>query len=350
MPAMPLRLGIAGCGRIASSIHLPILAGIGEAKVIALAEPDSARRQEAALRIPQAACVGEFADLLSVPELDAVVVTLPTDMHAKAAIAAFQRGLHVYLEKPVASSLAEGRDVLSAWRTAGTVGMIGYNYRFLPAYQRARDIVQSGRIGPLVVLRSIFCSSRRALPSWKQRRETGGGALLDLASHHLDLAAWFAASAPLSLTCDLVSRETEDDTALLQVEFAGGVSAQLLATFGGPERHHFEIIGENGALSVDPYGSDVVEIRNAGLDRIRFNRFLDGSKALLSPRYWLSKATGSLSHVSYLNALRSFVQGASVGRQPQPDIQAGCVTLAWLDAARESARDKRKVSLENVSP
>ena len=347
---MPLRLGIAGCGRIASSIHLPILAGIPEAKVIALAEPDPARRREAARRMPQAACVEEFAELLSVPELDAVVVTLPTDMHANAAIAAFHRGLHVYLEKPLASSLREGRDVLGAWRKAGTVGMIGYNYRFLPAYQRARDLVRSGHVGPIVVLRSIFSSSRRALPLWKQRRETGGGALLDLASHHLDLAAWVAGSSPLSLTCDLLSRETEDDTALLQVEFAGGVSAQLVATFGGPERHHFEIVGERGGLSIDPYGSEVVEIRGADLERIRFNRFLDGSKALISPRYWLSKVTGSLSHLSYLNALRCFVQGAIVGQQPQPDLEAGCVTLAWLDAARESARDKRKVFLENVPP
>ena len=218
---MPLRLGLLGCGRIASSVHLPILAGMREVAVTALAEPNETSRRNAARVVPRAACFSDFVELLTTQELDAVVITLPNTLHAPAAMAAFQRGLHVYLEKPLASSLTEGREVLAAWRRSGRVGMIGYNYRFLPPFQRARDLIRSDRIGPIVALRSVFSSTRRALPVWKQRRETGGGALLDLASHHLDLAAWLVGQPPCSLSCDLLSRQTDDDVALLQIEFPG---------------------------------------------------------------------------------------------------------------------------------
>jgi len=155
---------------------------------------------------------------------------------------------------------------------------------------------------------------------------------------------------PRSVACDLLSRQTDDDTALLQLEFPGGIPAQILAAFGGPELHRFEILGERGLLLVDPYGSDFVETRTASLDRIRLNQFLDAARALASPRYWLRKVTGSHWHVSYRQALGCFVRGALAGRQPQPDLAAGCATLAWLDAARESARDKRKVAVGNALP
>ena len=243
------------------------------------------------------------------------------------------------------ANLAEGRQVQSAWRSAGTVGMVGFNYRFLPAYQRARELIAAHQIGRVVGLRSVFSTSARTLPEWKRRRETGGGALLDLASHHIDLAAWLVNAPPLALSCDLHSRKTDDDTALLHVEFPGGVAAQIFAVFGGPEQHRLEIIGDGGALAVDPYGSEFVEIRNATLDGARVSHLRTAAKALASPRYWMRKITRSNWHESYERAFASFVRAARSGEAAQPDVAAGCNTLAWLEAARESARDGRRVSV-----
>jgi predicted dehydrogenase len=311
--------------------------------VTAVAEPDETRRRTSARLLPHARSFADFADLLTTPQLDAVVITLPNALHVPAATAAMRRGLHVYLEKPLAPDLLGGQEVLTAWRASGTVAMIGYNYRFLPSYQNARDRIRSGEIGAVVALRSVFSSSRREAPEWKQRRENGGGALLDLASHHMDMAAWLVGHAPRSVACDLLSRHTDDDTALVQLEFPGGIPAQILAAFGGPELHRFEILGERGRLLVDPYGSDVVETRPATLDRVRLDQFVSAARALASPWYWLRKAGGAHLRTSYRNALGCFVRSARAGRQPEPDPVAGCATLAWLDAARESARHNRKV-------
>jgi predicted dehydrogenase len=135
---------------------------------------------------------------------------------------------------------------------------------------------------------------------------------------------------------------------LLQLEFRGGISAQLLATFGGPELHRFEIIGERGTLVVDPDAFDVIQIRGATLERVRLDPFLAAARALASPSYWWKKATGLHQRVSYQQALACFVDGARTARQPQPDLEAGCATLEWLDAARESARLKRKIAVGHV--
>jgi hypothetical protein len=93
---------------------------------------------------------------------------------------------------------------------------------------------------------------------------------------------------------------------------------------------------------VDPYASDILEIRPATLDRVRLDRFLGAARALVSPGYWMRKAAGAHQHTSYRHALERFVDGAIGGFQPQPDLAAGLATLTWIDAARESARDKRK--------
>jgi predicted dehydrogenase len=344
----PKRVGLLGCGRIASAIHLQVLAGMRDVAVTALAEPNQNARQTAARLVPQAACFADFAELLATAELDAVVITLPSALHAVAARAAFQRGLHVYLEKPLAFSVVEGREVLAAWRRAGTVGMIGYNYRFLPAYQRARALIQSDQIGAVVALRSVFSVSHLTLPEWKQRRESGGGALLDLVSHHLDLAVWLIGKPPCSVVCDLLSRHSDDDVALVQLEFPGGISAQLFAAFAGPEQHRFEILGERGTLGVDVYGSESVDVRPATLDGVRLRHLLGAARALTSPPYWVQKITRSSWQGSYRNALSSFIHAVHVGDVPQPDLTHGFETLVWLDAARESARDKRRVPIETA--
>jgi myo-inositol 2-dehydrogenase/D-chiro-inositol 1-dehydrogenase len=347
---MPLRFGVFGCGRIASSIHLPILAGMRDVAVATIADPDDARRHDALRLVPGAASHADFRESLATGQLDAVVITLPNALHAQAATAVFEHGLHVYVEKPLALSVADGRGLVASWRTAKTVGMVGYNYRFLPSYQEARALITANRIGRLIAVRSVFSSSQRALPEWKRGRDTGGGALLDLASHHVDMAAWLIGAQPHSVFCNLRSQNTQDDVALLQLEFPGGVSAQVCAIFGGPEEHRFEILGERGAIVVNPYGSELVETRPESLDGVRLRHFAGAARALASPDYWLAKMRKSSWHLSYQRALGAFVQGIRAGQSPQPDIAAGCETLVWLDAALESARHTRQVQLASVQP
>ena len=195
-----MKIGLIGCGSIAQIVHLNILTKLRNAELVALAEADPQRREEANRRVPKAVVVADYQQLLELPEVDAVVICLPTHLHADAAIAAFEVGKHVYLGKPLATNLDDGRKVLEAGETSGRIGMIGFNYHFHPLYQKAEQQIQSGRIGELVGVRSVFATPVHTLPGWKKKRKSGGGVLLDLASHHIDLVCFLLRSA---LICGL---------------------------------------------------------------------------------------------------------------------------------------------------
>lgn len=178
MSAPPLRVGLLGCGQIARGVHLRVLGRLPGVRVAALAEPDPAACAAAVALAPGAAPFADWralvdAGAVDAGAVDAVVVCLPPDLHATAAVAAFAAGLHIYLEKPLAPTLAEGTDVLRAWRAAGTVGAVGFNVRLSPFAEAARAHVAAGDIGTPVAARTVFTGAGRDLPAWKRRRATG---------------------------------------------------------------------------------------------------------------------------------------------------------------------------------
>src|SRR5205085_8530794 len=99
--------------------------------------------------------------------LDAVVICAPPHLHAPAATAAFDAGLHVYLEKPIALSVDEGERLVEAWRRARRIGMIGFNFRFHPQVLRIRDRLRDGAIGTPLGVRGIVSILPHELPDWK---------------------------------------------------------------------------------------------------------------------------------------------------------------------------------------
>src|SRR5262249_31559465 len=154
-------------------------------RVIALADIDGTRLSEAGAQAPRATRFSDYTRLLDIAELDAVMVCVPPAVHAELTIAALEAGKHVYLEKPLATTLEDGRRICAAWRRSGRVGMVGFNYRFNRLYRQAQGHVANGRIGPVVAIRSVFATTPDWLPDWKRALSTGGGALLDLASHEI---------------------------------------------------------------------------------------------------------------------------------------------------------------------
>ena len=211
----PLRVGVIGCGWFAQAVHLPILWRLSGVELVAFADPDSARRQEAGRCVPTAQPHADYRDLLNVRDLDAVVVSVPTASHAEVAIAAMQQGRHVYLEKPIATSLEEADKVVSVWKRSGVVGMVGFNCRFNALFQAAQMQLQARMLGSLVSMRSVFSTPMRSMPAWKQARSTGGGVLLDRASRHIDLVRFLFQQEVRTVSVGIESCRTEYDNAML---------------------------------------------------------------------------------------------------------------------------------------
>ncbi|HET6362130.1 MAG TPA: Gfo/Idh/MocA family oxidoreductase, partial [Gemmatimonadota bacterium] len=246
-------VGLLGCGRIARLFHLPILGAQAELELLAVAEPDGTGRDLARATAPGATIREDWREVVADPRIEALVVCLPSGIHADAACAGFAAGKHVYLEKPVATTLEDGRRVLDAWRASGTVGMVGFDQRFAAAMTALKRELQAGRIGPPTGARLAMGSGRRDAPEWKRSRATGGGVLLDLGSHMVDLARFVLEDEVREVHASVASVLSDDDTVSFTMTLASGVLAQAWVTLAGITESGFEVVGERGMLVADRY-------------------------------------------------------------------------------------------------
>jgi predicted dehydrogenase len=337
-----------GCGQMAQSIHLPVLTHLPDVRLVALAETDPGCLKKASCFTPRALAFDHYEKLLQWEEMDAVVICLPNHLHAEAAMAALQRGKHVYLEKPLGINLKEGQKVLEGWKQAGTVGMIGFNYRFNPLYQTMRQEMISGKIGKLVYARSVFSTPLRSIPEWKSFRETGGGALLDLASHHIDLIRFIFNQEIVEVSTKIRSIRTEDDQAIMELCLADGLWVQSFFSISSVEEDGFEVYGQTGKFSVNRYLSPDVERNGPTLDLVRLKRLWRSLKALSHIPGRVDKIRLPGSEPSYRKALSCFVAAAKENRPATPDFYDGYRSLEIVVAAEKSAKTGRTISLPDT--
>jgi predicted dehydrogenase len=340
-----IKLGLIGCGRITRLVHLNALAGLRNARVVALAEADPERLAEAAARVPHAARYGDYRDLLADGKVDAVVITLPPALHAEAAIAAFEAGRHVYVEKPLAISREECRAMLRARAVNGKIGMVGFNYRFHPLYRRLRDQVAAGRAGQVSGVRTVFAAASRALPEWKTLRHTGGGALLDLASHHIDLVRFLFGQEIREVSATVRSVRTEQDTAALQMRLADGTGIQTFVSMAAAEEDRIDVIGDAGKLTADRYRERDLVFTPSARRLAPAQRLVDGLRAAgASP----TRVLGVLlppHDPSHQNALQAFVDAVSCGAPSPLPLGEGLRNLDVVLAAERAAAMNRSVRI-----
>lgn len=192
-----LRIGIIGLGAWGSRAHLPAFAAIDDVEVVALADPDeaAARRVAGAFSVRRVETDAERM-LRDPDELDAVVIATPDDTHRDLVIAAFDAGLHVLCEKPLARTVAEAEAMVAAAERAGRVARIGFLFRHSPVVVRMRELVAEGLIGEVQSFEHVGVNAQFADPSrplhWKmQRARANGGVFVEYGAHTIDLAHWF---------------------------------------------------------------------------------------------------------------------------------------------------------------
>jgi myo-inositol 2-dehydrogenase/D-chiro-inositol 1-dehydrogenase len=277
--------------------------------------------------------------VLADPAVEAVLLCLPSALHAEVAEAAFRAGKHVYLEKPVAIDLAAAGRVAEAWRASGRVGMVGLNYRHDARHRALRDAVGAEGFGPVAAVRTVFCSSRPA-PDWKRRRASGGGVLLDLLSHHADLARFVLGEEVASVSATLRSLRSEADTAGVRMVLGSGVVIESLFSLCAADDDRFEVYGADARLTVDRYRSPVLEREPAGF---AYGRGAQGRRELRAALRGLGRVARAGGEPSYRRALQAFVRAARQGGRPGADIGDGVQALRIVLAAEASAHSGRAV-------
>ncbi len=227
-------MGVIGLGSIGRK-HLYNSLQLKNARLLAVADV-SEKSRSLAREVGVKKVYSDYERLLENPIIDCVIISLPTFLHAKCAKKASELGKHIFIEKPLARNVKEGKEIVSAIKRNNLRGMIGYPMRFVSQFVELKKKINSGVLGDIVTAYAtnvhsgpfthrVEGSVPSPVPSWWFNPElTGGGALLDLGSHQINLLRWYFGDEVDSVTTVLGRRFNMDfeDSALCILNFRRG--------------------------------------------------------------------------------------------------------------------------------
>ncbi|WP_152397049.1 Gfo/Idh/MocA family protein [Paenibacillus guangzhouensis] len=326
--------------------------------------------------------VTDWRKLVSHPEIDIVDINAPSDSHKEIAIAAAKAGKHLFCEKPLALTLADSREMLAVAEEAGVKHMVGFNYRFAPAVQLAKKLLDEGRLGQIYHFRAWFLQDWIVDPSfplvWRLQKEiAGSGSHGDLGAHLIDLAHYligdmqevigmsetFVKERPLPSSMTGLSAKgsadaplgavTVDDATLFMTRFACGALGSFEATRFAPGHrctNSFEINGSKGSVKFDFERMNELQVYFTSDDEDvqGFRRVLatDPSHAYMDA-WWPPGHTIGYEH-TFIHEVVELMRALAEDRQPMPNFVDGVKCQQVLEAVEQSIAERRWVNVNEL--
>lgn len=269
---MTLRWGLIGAGDIANKSVADAIQADPNSDLIAVCRRDEGRLAEFADKFSIPRRYASATDLISDPDVDAVYIATPVDCHCPQTIAAAHAGKHVLCEKPMAMEPDECEQMIQACEEANVQLAVAYYRRFYPVLARIRTWIQDGRIGRILSIGCVTGNPNR-FPSddWRVvQNRGGGGPLMDIGSHRLDLLlSLFGPAEHVKASVTKSPHYEAEEMATLLIEFHQGVQGLLQCYFGTtntPDR--LEIIGTDGRIHIEDLNSgDVILASNQATEQ-----------------------------------------------------------------------------------
>lgn len=336
-----------------------------KAQMVAIAGRNETAVAEAADTLGWESWTTDYHDLLTNSDIDVIDVSTPGYLHHPVVMEAFAAGKNVFCEKPLANTLAEAAEMVQAWQKAGTVGMINFNYRKVPAVMLAKQIIESGRIGEIRSFRGAYLQDwlrdPHATMGWRLQKEyAGSGALGDIGAHITDLAHMLIGpiaavtgmlrtaipQRPLESDPQRMGDVTVDDWAGYLATFANGATgvfeASRLAT-GRRNHNAFEINGSKGSIAFNLERLNELEVYfdDDAPDVRGFRTILvtEGVHPYVN-RWWPSGHIIGWEH-THVHQVHDLLVGVAEGVSPAPNFGDGFRCQAVLDAVERSAASGR---------
>ena len=256
---MTIRVGIVGCGAITRRAHAPAFMKSPLAEIGAFVSRTRTSAEAAATECGSSGPIyDDWREVVALEDLDAVDICSPNVFHAEQSIAAAKAGKHVLVEKPIAASLDDADAMIAAANEAGVVLQVAHNLRYVPSVVAAQEVVRGGRLGNVVGLRAGFGHSgpRAWAPdsTWFFDRDlSGGGALIDLGIHIIDVVGFVTGLEGREVTAMTFGEEPCEDAAHVVVRFSNGAVGTINASWvARPAPDMFlTIFGTEGTLHFD---------------------------------------------------------------------------------------------------
>jgi predicted dehydrogenase len=348
----PIKVGIIGCGGIASATHIPNYKKISDVEVVACADVDlgAAKRVSKEFKIPHP--YGDYRGMLEKEGLDAVSVCTPNVFHKDPAIAAMKAGAHVLTEKPMAGSLKDARAMYEASKRYRRILIVGFQTRFRPDLNALKGLVQSKELGDVYYTRAL--SLRRwgipVRPTFINKKMSGGGPLLDIGCYAVDMAMYAlgfpAPKSAYAVTYDKICKDpsmakkggwggpwkvgdfTVEDSAFGFVRFKNGMTMLLetnWASFLNSDAFNLVLLGTRGGAQLEP---------------LELYKDVMGQRTTIKPQDNIEQPD------LYAQRISKFVESVREGKALFSPAIEGLKVQAILDATYRSAKEKGEVQVE----
>lgn len=363
-----VRVGIVGPGWWTETMFVPAVSDHPGAELRAICGRDRERSTAFARRHGIPLVFTDAAEMYASGEIDAVIISTINRTHHPLTMGALTAGLHVLCEKPLAMSVAEADEMAATAQEAGRITMVPFTYRFMPTSRFVKRLVDDGYLGAprLLNLRYYTGYARTGEYAWRfDLNEAGAGVVGDLGSHWIDMARWYFGEID-AVTCvltHLVERDDRpdgqpypigDDGATIVAEFANGaqgiltVSAAVHVSSPFGQRHEFDLFGRDGTIFAVNDWDTVQEVRagKAGASiapvPIPDDIWGDVRRTPVGSTYRdVFRTTPALA--------RGWIDGIRSGTPVDPGFDTGAAVQRVLAACQVSARDGRRVRVDELT-
>jgi len=376
-----VRVGFVGYGGI-GRVHamgfrsIPLHYGL-PADTIRVVGVATTRKESAEQAAKELGCDDFYTDyrqLIARDDVDVINCITPNASHCEVVCAAAEAGKHVYCEKPLSLTVAEGQKMVAAVESAGVGNQMTFNFRFFPALMRAHQIMKEGKLGRIFsfhgrYFRASYISNEKPL-SWRLLKESGGGALTDIGSHVIDIAHYLL--GPLDsiyATLETLIKERPksagskergnvevDDLCLLQMRLPeGGMGTLEISRMGTGSANdiRFEVYGSKGALRFSAEAPNHLEYYSTedsnapiggerGFRKIETYQRYEGQRA----PDWTMPASFVRTHAE---CQYQFLRSISEGRPASPSLADGLAVQEVMDVAGQSAEENAWIPVRYTS-
>ena len=331
------RVSVIGTGAIAQVVHLPTLSQLPGVRVVSLCDVDTSKSQALANRfgIPKVCKLEEevFAD----PEIDGVIICVPSLQHEPLSIAALEAGKHVLVEKPIALTADGAARVVAAAEKADRTLMVAMNNRWRPDVMALKPFISGGELGDVFFMKGAALNRkvRHVRPTWRHTPQTaGGGALMDLGVQTLDLCLWlldYPAVRRVHAHGHPGENMDVEDSALATFELDNGRVIYVEVTWSlqaQRDRHYLQLLATRGSAAFPP---------------LAVSKEVDQGLLDVTPPM-AAGVQGNLFTAAYRQQLREFVATAR-GAKPRDLPREQIRLMRLIELAYQSIRERRTVEV-----
>lgn len=353
-------------------------------KVVPVMQAISGRNEagvkEAAEKMGWASYETDWRKLIQREDIDVIDIVTPNSTHFEIAIAAAEAGKHVICEKPLSMNVNQAKRMYEAVQKNGVIHMICHNYRFAPAVQYAKKLIDQGRLGKIRHIRGTYLQDVSMDPNlpitWRSKKEiTGSGALGDIGSHSLDLARFlvgefqevigvmetFVKQRPIQnegfniqVDATKMGEVTVDDATVILARFENGAIGTFEATKfagGNLNGNRFEINGDKGSIRWDLENLNNLDVYFTDDEPgLRGFRTINCTEEIhpYAGAYWPPAHIIGYEH-TFINLLSDFMNGIADGISPKPNFEDGLRNQIVLEAIEKSSMQKSWVDISEIS-